>query len=63
MAEIINLRRARKAKERAGREQTAAEKRRLFGRSKTQKLAEAAERERTERTLAAHRRDSDDKPE
>ena len=62
MAEIINLRRARKAKERAGREQTATEKRRLFGRNKAEKLTESAERERTERTLAAHRRDSDEQP-
>jgi hypothetical protein len=63
MAEIINLRRARKAKERTEREQTAAEKRRLFGRSKAEKLTETVERERAERTLAAHRRDLDDKPE
>ncbi len=59
MADLINLRQARKAKERADREKTAAEKRRLFGRTKAEKQAEAAERERAERTLAAHRRDEE----
>ncbi|MEJ0098035.1 MAG: DUF4169 family protein [Bauldia sp.] len=60
MAEVINLRKARKAKDRAGREQAAAEKRRLFGRTKAEKQAEADERERAERTLAGHRRDEKD---
>ena len=41
MADLINLRRARKAKERAEREQTASEKRRLFGRTKAEKLVES----------------------
>jgi len=60
MADVINLRQARKAKERAEREQTAAERRRTFGRTKAEKLAEAAEKKRTERLLAGHRRDDED---
>ena len=56
MSEIINLKRARKAKERAGREQAAAENRRIFGRTKAEKLAEKAEKERAARTLRNHLR-------
>ena len=56
-ADIVNLRRTRKAKARTERDQTAAENRRAFGRSKTDKQAEAAERERADRALEAHRRD------
>ena len=57
MADLINLRRARKAKVRAEGEQTASEKRRLFGRTKAEKLVEATERDRTERAIEGHRRD------
>jgi hypothetical protein len=57
MAEIINLRRARKAKERDGREAAAQENRRRFGRTKAEKAKEAAEREKAARTLDDHRRD------
>jgi hypothetical protein len=56
VSEIINLKRARKAKERAGREQAAAENRRIFGRTKAEKLAEKAEKERAARTLRDHLR-------
>jgi hypothetical protein len=56
VSEIINLKRARKAKERAGREQAAAENRRIFGRTKAEKLAEKAEKERAARTLRNHLR-------
>ncbi len=59
MADLINLRQARKAKERAEREQTAAERRRAFGRTRAEKLAEAAEKERAERALSSHQRDDD----
>jgi hypothetical protein len=59
MADVVNLRQARKARERALREQTAAEKRRLFGRTKARKLTDAAEKERAERLLAGHRRDDE----
>lgn len=61
MADLINLRQARKAKKRALREQTAAERRRTFGRTKAEKLAEAAEKERAARLLAGHRRDDEEK--
>jgi hypothetical protein len=56
VSEIINLKRALKAKERAGREQAAAENRRIFGRTKAEKLAEKAEKERAARTLRNHLR-------
>ena len=59
MADIINLRRARKAKARTGREQQAAEKRRAFGRTKAEREREAAERERAARTIDGHKRDKD----
>ena len=58
-AEIVNLRRARKAKARAGLEQTAAENRRLHGRTKAEREKEAAERERAARAVDAHRREDD----
>ena len=57
MADLINLRRARKEKERAAHEQTASEKRRLFGRTKAEKQAEATARERAKRAIDDHRRD------
>jgi hypothetical protein len=58
VADLINLRRARKSKARAEREQTASEKRRLFGRTKAEKLAEATARDRSERLIESHRRDT-----
>jgi hypothetical protein len=61
MADVVNLRQARKAKERAEREQTAAERRRAFGRTKAEKLAEAAEKERAAKLLAGHQRDPDER--
>lgn len=45
-ADIVNLRRARKAKARAEKEQRAAENRVLFGRSKIERTAAAAEKAR-----------------
>lgn len=56
-ADIINLRRARKAKARRAHEQAAAENRRLHGRTKPEKAKEAAERKRAVRAIDAHRRD------
>lgn len=50
-AEIINLRRARKAKARDQREQDAAANRAAFGRTKAEREAAAAERERSARLL------------
>jgi hypothetical protein len=57
VADLINLRRARKMKERAAREQTAGQKRRLFGRTRAEKQAEATVRERAKRAIDDHRRD------
>lgn len=58
--EIINLRRARKQKARAEREQEAAENRRRFGQTKGEKETEAATREQAARLLEAHRRETPD---
>jgi hypothetical protein len=51
MAEIVNLRRARKEKARAGKEARAADNRARFGRSKFEKRAAEAERDRAETGL------------
>ncbi len=59
-ADIVNLRRARKAKARADRERTAAENRRVFGRTRAERTAEAAERERAERHIDGHHRPRED---
>jgi hypothetical protein len=58
-ADIVNLRRARKAKARAERERDAAENRRGFGRTRAERLTETAERQRAERHLDGHRRPDD----
>lgn len=50
-AEIINLRRARKAKARQTAEQTAAENRVRFGRSKAKRELDRLENERSHRHL------------
>ena len=60
MADIINLRSARKAKARAERDQAAAENRRRFGRTKAEKERDAAEAERAEKRIEGHRRDDKD---
>jgi len=57
MAEIINLRRARKARDRAASEAEAEANRLSHGRSKAEKQATRAERERLERTLDGAKRD------
>ena len=57
MAEIINLRKARRAKARAQKEADAAENRAKFGRPKADKQLGQAQKELTEGTLGAHRRD------
>jgi hypothetical protein len=56
-ADVINLRRARKAKARAEHDRNATARRAEFGRSKAEKAKEAAERERASRALEGHRRD------
>ena len=59
-ADIINLRRARKARTRTAREREAAEKRERFGRSKSERLKATSERERAERLVEGHRREPKD---
>lgn len=59
MAEIINLRRSRKTKQRSEREKAAEANRRLFGRTRAEKDLEAARRERADKAIDAHKRDRD----
>lgn len=58
-ADIVNLRRARKAKARAELEREAAANRTAFGRSKAEKEKTAAARRLAERKTDAHRREPD----
>lgn len=59
MAEIVNLNRYRKAREKE-RAKTAAEENRVrFGRTKSEKLSDADERNRNARTLDDARREDD----
>jgi hypothetical protein len=57
MAEIINLRRARKQKARAEAGQKAALQRRAGGRSKAERKLSAALEEKARKELDGHRRD------
>jgi hypothetical protein len=57
MGEVINLRQARKIKQRRDREQSAAEARALHGRSKADRKVAQAEQERTMRLLDQSRRE------
>ncbi|HVW91317.1 MAG TPA: DUF4169 family protein [Devosia sp.] len=57
MGEIVNLRQARKAKARAGKEAEAAANRAKFGRSKAEKELEAARRKLAERSIEGHKRE------
>jgi hypothetical protein len=59
MAEIINLRQARKAKARAEKEAKAAANRTRFGRSARERDLERAEQTRAERRLDGHRLEDD----
>ncbi|MBC2670169.1 DUF4169 family protein [Novosphingobium piscinae] len=58
MAEIINLRLARKAHKRAEAARTAAENRARHGQSRAARDRARAEAARTERTLSGARRDT-----
>jgi hypothetical protein len=60
--EIVNLRKARKARERAEAQTRAAENRVRFGRSKAERRTLAAEEDLAARRLDGHRRDRDDPP-
>jgi hypothetical protein len=55
MADIVNLRRARKAKARDQAAVTAAANRLMFGQSKAAKAAKAAENTRAESMLDQHK--------
>jgi hypothetical protein len=57
VAEVVNLRLARQAKARAGKEATAAANRAAFGRSKVEKAAAKAEADRAGRLLDGARRE------
>ncbi|WP_297295818.1 DUF4169 family protein [uncultured Methylovirgula sp.] len=57
MSEIVNLRRARKAKARAAAADTAAQNRLRFGVSKSERALAAATGDLERRHLDAHRRD------
>jgi hypothetical protein len=60
--DIINLRRARKARERAAQADTAAENRLAFGRSKTQRTLAAKTETLAQRQLEGHRLESSSHP-
>jgi hypothetical protein len=55
LAEIVNLRRARKLKEREHQQGEAAQKRAVFGRSKAEKRLTESERALTDANLDARR--------
>ena len=57
MAEIVNLRLARKARRRADAAQAAAENRARFSRGKAERARDAAEAQRLARTVDGARRD------
>ena len=61
MGDVINLRQARKQKERADREKQAGEKRARFGVTKQAKTGEKLRRERAKRELDGVRREPTDK--
>jgi Domain of unknown function (DUF4169) len=62
MAEIINLRQARKQKARAEKEVRANENRIAFGRTKAEKNLSQAEQDLAKSRLNSHKRDDDEKP-
>lgn len=57
VAEIVNLRTARKSRARAERESEAAANRRRFGRTKAEKAADKDQAERSGRSFAGKRLD------
>ena len=57
MAEIINLRQARKAKARSEKESAAEANRLKFGRSKAEKTLSEAEKKLSARKLDGHKRE------
>jgi len=59
MAEIINLNRARKARQKAGVKAAAEANRALHGRSRAARDAQKVERERADRHIEGHKREDD----
>ncbi len=59
MTDIVNLKRARKAKERAEAEAKAQANRIAHGRTKTEKKLTKAEQEAVQRKLDGHKRNDD----
>ena len=57
MAEIVNLRTARKRKARADKEAQAEQNRILFGRTKAEKSKQAAERAQADKHIDGHKRE------
>lgn len=57
MADLVNLNRARKLRDRAKKRSEADENAVKFGRTKAQKTAEEAAVERARKTLDAHKRE------
>lgn len=57
MAEILSLSKARKAKARIEKEATAEANRLKFGRTKAEKLKDAAEKAKADRLIDGHKRD------
>lgn len=57
MADIVNLRQARKQKARATKEKAAEENRAIHGRSKAEKQRDREAAERSDAFLAGHRRE------
>ena len=57
MADIINLRTARKQKARAAKEVQAEQNRILFGRSKAEKLQQQAEKALADKHIEGHKRE------
>jgi hypothetical protein len=57
MAEIINLKNARKQKARSDKDAKAEQNRILFGRTKAEKLQQAAEKVRAAKRIDGHRKD------
>jgi hypothetical protein len=62
MTEIVNLNKARKARQRLDRAQTAEQNRTKFGESKASKARRQAEADRVRRTFEGHRRVEDPEP-
>ena len=57
MAEIINLRNARKQKARAAKDVQAAQNRVLFGQTKAEKLKQASEKALADKRIDGHKKD------